>query len=152
MEWNGPEGIIPFLDQFQIWEENEDVRIKRFQDPATDGVKILTLHFSKGLEFDIVFALGLVNRTGIKEDLIPIELEGQLLLAPIAEDSEEHQRYCEECDAEKMRQLYVALTRAKTQLYIPVALHLPSEKLKWGDASPMDLFLARLWQPAVSFL
>lgn len=150
IEWNGPEGIIPFLDQFQTWEENEDVRIKRFQDPTTDGVKILTLHFSKGLEFDIVFALGLVNRTGVKEDLIPVELDGQLLLAPIAENSEEHLRYCEECDAEKMRQLYVALTRAKIQLYIPVALHLPSERLKWGDASPMDLFLARLWQPAVS--
>lgn len=148
-EWNGPEGIISFLDQFQTWEENEDARVKRFQDPTTDGVKILTLHFSKGLEFDIVFALGLVNRMGIKEDLIPIELDGQLLLAPIAEDSEEHQRYCEECDAEKMRQLYVALTRAKTQLYIPVALHLPSERIKLGDASPLDLFLARLWQPAM---
>lgn len=146
LDWNGPEGIIPFLDQFQTWEENEDVRIKRFQDPTTDGVRILTLHFSKGLEFEIVFALGLVNRTGIKEDLIPIELEGQLFLAPISEDSQEHQRHCEECDAEKMRQLYVALTRAKIQLYIPVALHLPSERLKWGEASPMDLFLARLWQ------
>jgi exodeoxyribonuclease V beta subunit len=150
LEWNGPEGMISFLDQFHTWEENEDVRIKRFQDPMKDGIKILTLHFSKGLEFDIVFALGLVNRMGIKEELIPIELDDQLLMAPIAEDSEEYQRYCEECDAEKMRQLYVALTRAKTQLYIPVALHLPSERLKWGEASPMDLFLARLCQPAVS--
>lgn len=150
LEWNGPEGIISFLDQFQTWEKNDDERVKRFQDPTTDGVKILTLHFSKGLEFEIVFALGLVNRTGFKEDLIPIESEdGQLLLTPLSEDSEEHQRYCEESDAEKMRQLYVALTRAKYQLYIPVALHLPSERLKWGDASPMDLFLARLKQPAV---
>lgn len=150
LDWNGPEGIIPFLDQFQTWEQNEDVRIKRFQDPTTDGVKILTLHFSKGLEFDIVFALGLVNRNGVKEDLMPMELDGQMLLAPLAEDSEEHQRYCEECDAEKMRQLYVALTRAKTQLYIPVTLHLPSQRLKWGEASPMDLLLARLWQPSVT--
>jgi exodeoxyribonuclease V beta subunit len=150
LEWNGPEGIISFLDQFQTWEKNDDERVKRFQDPTIDGVKILTLHFSKGLEFEIVFALGLVNRTGFKEDLIPIESEdGQLLLTPLSEDSEEHQRYCEESDAEKMRQLYVALTRAKYQLYIPVALHLPSERLKWGDASPMDLFLARLKQPAV---
>lgn len=149
-EWNGPEGVISFLDQFQTWEENEDVRIKRIQDPTTDGVKILSLHFSKGLEFDIVFALGLANRTGVKDDLIPVERDGRLQLIPVAENSEDHLRYCEECDAEKMRQLYVALTRAKMQLYIPVALHLPSEKMKWGDASPMDLFLARLWQPAVS--
>lgn len=150
LEWNGPEGIISFLDQFQTWEENEDARIKRFQDPTTDGVKILTLHFSKGLEFDIVFALGLVNRTGVKDELIPIELDGQTFLSPVAEGTEPHQRYCEECDAEKMRQLYVALTRAKTQLYIPVALHLSSEKIKYGDASPIDLFLARLWQPSIT--
>lgn len=150
-EWNGPEGIVPFLDQFQIWEQNDDGRVKRFQDPTIDGVKILTLHFSKGLEFEIVFALGLVNRIGFKEDLIPLESEGQVFLAPLAENSEEYQRYCEENDAEKMRQLYVALTRAKYQLYIPVALHLSSERIKYGDASPMDLFLARLQQPAVSY-
>ncbi len=150
-EWNGPEGIIPFLDQFQIWEANEDERVKRFQDPSTDGVKILTLHFSKGLEFEIVFALGLVNRTSVKENLIPVELEGEVLLAPLRDHPEEHQKYCEESDAEKMRQLYVALTRAKYQLYIPVALYLPSDHLKPGDASPMDLFLARLKQPGVPY-
>lgn len=150
-EWNGPEGIIPFLDQFKIWEDNEDERVKRFQDPSTDGVKILTLHFSKGLEFEIVFALGLVNRTGVKENFIPVELEAEVLLAPLRDHPEEHYQYCEESDAEKMRQLYVAFTRAKYQLYIPVALHLPSDHLKPGDASPMDLFLARLKQPGVPY-
>jgi exodeoxyribonuclease V beta subunit len=149
-EWNGPNEIVPFLDQFQIWEQNHDDRVKRFQDHTTDGVHIMTLHFSKGLEFEIVFALGLVNRRQVKEELIPIESKGQLLLTPVNEDSEEYRRYCEENDAEKMRQLYVALTRAKIQLYIPVALHLPSEKLEMGEASPMDLFLARLGQPIAS--
>ena len=52
-EWNGPEGIIPFLDQFQFWEQNDDERVKRFQNPSADAVKILTLHVSKGLEFDV---------------------------------------------------------------------------------------------------
>lgn len=146
-EWIGLEGIISFLDQFYVWNENEDTRIKRFQDPGINGVKILTLHFSKGLEFDVVFALGLVNRTGIKEEFIPVEFDGNLMLSPLIEGGEENKKYCEECDAEKIRQLYVALTRAKRQLYIPVALHLPSEKLKWGEASPLDLFLARLSQP-----
>ena len=150
-EWNGPEGIIPFLDQFHIWEQNDDERLKRFQDPTKDGVQILTLHYSKGLEFEIVFALGLVNRTEFKEDLIPIESDGRLILTPLTDHGEEHRCYFEEIDAEKMRQLYVALTRAKYQLYIPVALHLPSDSLKWGDASPMDLFLARLKQPIASY-
>lgn len=150
LEWNGPEGIIPFLDQFKIWDDNDDVRVNRLQDPCAEGVKILTLHFSKGLEFDIVFALGLVNRTGMKEDLIPTESAEGRMLAPAGEDSLMHQNYCEECDAEKMRQLYVALTRAKMKLYIPIALHLPSEKIKWGEVSPMDLFLARLGQPPLA--
>lgn len=147
-EWHGPEGIISFLDNFQVWENNDDARVKRFQDPATDGVKILTLHFSKGLEFDVVFALGLVNRMGMKEELIPVERGGEVCLAPIVEEESHYLHYCEEIDAEKMRQLYVALTRAKMQLYIPIALHLPSEKIKWGEASPIDLFLARLLRAA----
>lgn len=151
-EWHGPEGLIPFLDKFQLWHENEDERIKRFQDPSKDGVKILTLHFSKGLEFDIVFALGLANRSGLKDELIPVEREGKVLLTPLKEGCENHLQYCEESDAEKMRQLYVAMTRAKYQLYIPVVLHLPSQQLKCGDASPMDLFLGRLGQSPCAYL
>ena len=36
-----------------------------------------------------------------------------------------------------MRQLYVALTRAKVQLYVPAALHYPSDKMKYGEASQL---------------
>lgn len=152
INWNGPEGLIPFLDHFQIWHTNEDERVKRFQDPCKDGVKILTLHSSKGLEFDIVFALGLANRTGGKEELIPIEKGGQILLTPpLEEHAHAHQCYFEENDAEKMRQLYVALTRAKYRLYIPIALHLNSQKLSLGEASPMDLFIARLGQMTLNY-
>ena len=142
-EWSGPEGIIPFLDRLHIWHDNDDERIKRFQNLSSDAVKILTLHFSKGLEFDVVFALGLVNRTGIREELIPIEHEGRTTLMPLVEEEKSHQLYFEENDAEKMRQLYVAFTRAKFRLYVPMALNFPSEDLKIGEASPMELFLAR---------
>lgn len=148
-EWNTPEGIISFLDQFYIWEENDDARVKRFQDPRAEGIKIITLHYCKGLEFEVVFALGLINRMGSKESLIPTECEGRQFLTPKIDESEEHLSFCEENDAEKMRQLYVGLTRAKLQLYIPVALSLPSEKIQWGEASPMDLFLAHFGQKSV---
>ncbi|MDP1879712.1 MAG: UvrD-helicase domain-containing protein [Parachlamydiaceae bacterium] len=151
-EWRSPEGIIPFLDNFYVWEQNDDDRIKRIQDPSKDGVKILTLHVSKGLEFEIVFALGLINRIRVKEDYIPVQKDGKMMLMPLDMSSPEYLSYCEENDAEKMRQLYVALTRAKTQLYIPVALSLHSKSLEWGEASPMDLFLARLGQPPAEYL
>ncbi|WP_052354797.1 UvrD-helicase domain-containing protein [Candidatus Protochlamydia sp. R18] len=150
-EWNGPEGLIPFLDQFQKWDENEDPRVKRFQDPSKDGIKILTLHVSKGLEFDIVFALGLIQRNSFKDELIPIEKEGKFVLIPLEESSEQRLHYCEEIDAEKMRQLYVAMTRAKYQLYIPISLHIPSEQIKYGEASPLDLLLGRLGQTECSY-
>ena len=151
VEWNSPEGIVPFLDQFLLWEENDDERAKRFQDPAKEGVKILSLHISKGLEFDVVFALGLINPDEIKEDLIPIESNGQIILTPTCEENAAYKHFCEERDSEKMRQLYVALTRAKHQLYIPALLHFKSEKIKWGEASPIDLYLARLHQPPASY-
>ena len=151
LEWHTLEEIIPFLDQFQQWELNDDERSRRFEDPNKEGVKVLTLHSSKGLEFEVVFALGLVNRYEIKDELIPVESQGKITLTPYEEHSEVYRLHCEECDSEKMRQLYVALTRAKSQLYIPAAIHCPSKHLKWGEASPIDLFLARLLQPPATY-
>lgn len=139
---NSPMEIIAFLDQFLEWEKNDDERANRFEDPSRDGVKILTLHMSKGLEFDIVFALGLVNRDERQDDLYPIDS----VLTPVNKKCRAYQSYCEERDSEKMRQLYVALTRAKSQLYIPAIINHFSENLKFGEASPLDLFLARLHQ------
>lgn len=144
-EWNTPGGIIPFLDELKNWDA-DDARLLRLQDQSKEGVRILTLHYSKGLEFEVVFALGLINRKNANEKLIPIEKEGGRVLIPASEDAEAYVRYCEENDAEKMRQLYVALTRAKYRLYIPAALSLPSDSLQIGEASPMDLYTARLSQ------
>lgn len=151
IEWSNLQGIIPFLDNFQNWERNEDKRVARFQDSSKDGVNVLTLHFSKGLEFDVVFALGLVKRNSLEEELIPIESDGKFILTPTYEDKEAFLRYCEECDSEKMRQLYVALTRAKDQLYVPAILDFPSNKLEFGEASPIELFIARLQKPLSSY-
>lgn len=150
-EWNHPEGILTFLNQVSVWEMKGDVRIKRLEDPSSEGVRIMTLHMSKGLEFDVVFALGLINRDTRKEMLIPVEEHGRTVLKSISEESPLYQRHCEEKDAEKMRQLYVSLTRAKHLLYIPASLHLPSTGIKSGEASPIELFTARLNRPPASY-
>lgn len=142
LEWFSPDGMISFLDQLKIWDEDEDDRLKRLQDFGQDGVKILTLHYSKGLEFDIVFALGLINRKKNREHLIHKEIDGRRVHIPVSLDEEAFIDYCQESDAEKMRQLYVALTRAKFRLYIPLMLS-SAEKIQLGEASPLDLFLAR---------
>lgn len=151
-EWRGAEEVISFLDHLYEWEANEDPRLQRLQDPSSNGVNILSLHFSKGLEFTAVFALGLVNRTPIKDEWIPISNErGETILTPRISCNALYEKYSEELDAEKMRQLYVGLTRAKDYLYIPVTFELPTKNLGSGEASPIELFLARLGRPPASF-
>lgn len=123
-----PEEIIAYLDDLKYNPQNEDLALKRRGNPDHQGVNIQTIHSSKGLEFDVVFALGLVNRTN----------------SPFESDQSE------ERDAEKMRLLYVALTRAKYRLYAP-ALFQDNQKISLGTASPMELLLAKLNQPKVSY-
>lgn len=139
------EGLIAFLDELDILAVNDDERLGKSVDHEQDGVIILTSHVSKGLEFDIVFTLGLLKRSPQKEKLIPV-LQGQhISLAAITnKNGDVYTKYCEEIDAEKMRQLYVALTRAKYRLYIPVAIGCGGNEVEMGAASPIELLLARL--------
>jgi exodeoxyribonuclease V beta subunit len=101
------EGLSRFLDDFERLDSDEGGR--RDCDGEEEAVQILTLHVSKGLEFDVVFALGLSSNPKEEED--------------------------EEIDAEKLRQLYVAMTRAKKRLYAPV-----KEAYGKKPPSPMELF------------
>jgi exodeoxyribonuclease V beta subunit len=86
-----------------------------------EAVQIMTIHMSKGLEFDAVFALGISSRTP----------------PPAQEDPAE-------VDAEKLRQLYVALTRAKRFLWMPVVIDTSGKGPKPGECAPSELLLARL--------
>lgn len=140
-----PEGVLAFLDEFDMLALNEDERMKAALDHEQDGVPILTSHVSKGLEFDVVFTLGLIKRTSQNEILIPVQREQEIYLEAVTNaDDSLYKKYCEEVDAEKMRQLYVAFTRAKSRLYIPAAIACGGAEVEHGAASPMDLFLSRL--------
>jgi len=69
---------------------SEDVRAKELFDITTDRVSLISIHSAKGLDFDLVYLLG-VDR------IIPTdETRGRLI-----------------------RLLYVAITRAKYRLVIP---------------------------------
>lgn len=144
--WQEPIEILDFLKKLTLKEDDEAAFFKR-EENGREGISILTLHASKGLEFDIVFAIGLVNRKKRKEDLIPIyENQRKPQLTHCERLSQAYQNYCEELDAEKMRELYVAMTRAKFQLYIFIDGSL-SPKIEFGEASAIELFVARLGQP-----
>lgn len=111
MEGFSFEGLKRFLDEFEKLDADEGGR-RRVED-AQDAVQILTTHISKGLEFEVVFALGLASRPSKKGE----------------ED-------VEELDAEKLRQLYVAMTRAKKRIYVPYR----KSAVAKGPYSPMELF------------
>lgn len=79
----------------------EDAALRSDQDAledAPEGVRLLTVHASKGLEFKVVFIVGL------EEGLFPHDRASR---APRIEDAEEERRL-----------FYVALTRAKEKVYL----------------------------------
>lgn len=66
-----------------------------FMNLAAEKVSLLTMHAAKGLEFPVVFIIG------CEETLMPLDLEGFL------------------CNSDEERRLfYVAMTRAKEELYL----------------------------------
>jgi DNA helicase-2/ATP-dependent DNA helicase PcrA len=92
----GKEGVASFLaDAALAGDQDELDRAEKNR-----GVALMTVHAAKGLEFDTVFV------TGMEEGLFPHEGMGG----------------DEERDEEEERRLfYVAMTRAKTRLYLTLA-------------------------------
>jgi DNA helicase-2/ATP-dependent DNA helicase PcrA len=98
------ENLQDFLENVALVEaESED------DDETTDKVTLMTLHSAKGLEFDVVFLVGL------EEGLFP------------------HSRSVEEKDKleEERRLCYVGVTRARKKLYLTYA----TKRLYFGTTS-----------------
>ncbi len=140
-----PSGLLKFLDDFKVLAQDEDERMKRPLDNSQDAVNIITIHSSKGLEFGVVFTLGLIKNTRAPDLLIPLVRNQKRMLVPITHIGDsEYIQHCQEIDAEKMRQLYVAMTRAKFRLYCPVMVSEKEKVMDIGTASPMQLFLEKI--------
>ncbi len=86
------EGVLKFLEDAVLRSDQDALR------DSPEGVRMLTVHASKGLEFRVVFVVGL------EEGLFPHERSSR---STKIEDSEEERRL-----------FYVAVTRAKEKLYL----------------------------------
>ena len=87
-----PDGLLKFLEDAALRSDQDEVSEKN------NGVRLITAHASKGLEFKVVFIVGM------EEGLFPHE---RSMRAVKIEDAEEERRL-----------FYVALTRAKEKIYI----------------------------------
>lgn len=99
------EAFLQFYTRLQQKKEEME-RLKN--DPTIDAIPIMTIHSAKGLEFDVVFAIGWF------EDMLPhFKALGneQVLLADDFLTTEESLE-------EERRLAYVCATRAKERLYI----------------------------------
>lgn len=148
-----PHSLLNALKEMQLLETIGDESIKQRMNPEKEGVRILTIHSSKGLEFECVFALGIIKRSQPPSHFIPIIKEGfsPLLTAVLNSEDPRYVQYALELDAEKMRLLYVAFTRAKQRLYIPVHFQTSGKKYSIGTASPIELYLTMMMRPDVPF-
>ena len=109
-----PEGLARFLEEVALVSDQDEL------EEAPDRVTLITLHAAKGLEFPVVFIVGL------EEGLLP------------------HRRALEdERELEEERRLaYVGMTRAKDRLYLVHAHHRSTYGV--GAQSDPSRFLAEL--------
>jgi len=124
-------GLVDFLDYLEDLASKKE----KFDDVALpgeeeSGVRIMTIHRCKGLEFPIVFVYGCGSREELSLDrglTFFSEYWGVVLRLPQAEELEsgEDYFYLAEKDqhraktiAELKRLLYVAMTRAEQELYV----------------------------------
>ncbi len=116
-EWEqeNPDGTLAgFLEELTL-KTSSDAK-----EPLSDAVKLMTLHNGKGLEFSVVFLVGM------EEELFPHinSIDNETAL-------EEERRLC-----------YVGMTRAKAHLYLTSAKY----RFLWGGARMMrpSRFLAEV--------
>lgn len=98
-ELPAPDGIAQLLEDAALMGEQDALQKRE------EAVSLMTIHASKGLEFDAVFV------TGLEHGLFPQERDG---------DDRDHE--------EERRLFYVALTRARKHLYLTLA----GSRLKYG--------------------
>jgi exodeoxyribonuclease V beta subunit len=86
-------------------------------DTDRDAVQIVTIHKSKGLQYPVVFCPFIFGRARCPEDRALVHEEGLLLDLGTEELPRRIGQALAEAQAERVRLLYVALTRAKCRCY-----------------------------------
>jgi exodeoxyribonuclease V beta subunit len=92
--------------------------LQRLESDA-DAVQVMTVHKAKGLEADVVFLYGGLNRGTHSSPSVFHDQQDRRVVRFGSLDPQEHDTYASEIADEDRRVLYVALTRARGRLYLP---------------------------------
>lgn len=126
---------VPSLTGFLVWMETDDLEIKRQMDSASDQIRVMTVHGSKGLEAPIVIMPDTGKRLLRSTDQIVSTDDLALWNSASAEApeavAEARKGLLDAQRAERLRLLYVAMTRAEKWLIIAAAGDLDKEGDTW---------------------
>ncbi|MES2345261.1 MAG: UvrD-helicase domain-containing protein, partial [Chlamydiota bacterium] len=131
-----PQDPFCFLEEMERENIDEEERLKLREEDEEGKVLIMTTHVSKGLEFDFVFALGIASRHEQKEEYVKINNK----LVKFNAEDRACQEVLKEQSEEKLRQFYVALTRAKQRVYVALARDIEGSPAN----APCELFCENL--------
>ncbi|MCI9263322.1 MAG: helicase-exonuclease AddAB subunit AddA [Oscillospiraceae bacterium] len=133
-EGAGHRGLFGFLAYLQRLEEEKRPLALPGVGGGGSGVRIMSVHRSKGLEFPVVILAGLSRQLNKTDMTQPMLFHPQLGVGPKRLDLERMVEYPTlarlgvarkmeyELSAEELRLLYVAMTRAKEKLIMTCAL------------------------------
>jgi ATP-dependent helicase/nuclease subunit A len=125
--YHGLFNFLRYIDRVKKYDIDNDGGA---QDSASDMVRIMSIHKSKGLEFPIVIVAGMSKQFNMRDSRDKVVIDADLGIGVDSIDPVARTRfkpYCKgaietklELDslAEEIRILYVAMTRAKEQLVL----------------------------------
>ena len=123
---------VPSLTGFLTWLQTDDVQIKRQMEGAGGKIRVMTVHGAKGLEAPIVILPDTADLT--PQDRNELYALGDTAVwrmpsgeSPAAIEAVRQERAAR-AQAESMRLLYVALTRAQSWLIVAAAGNLASQR------------------------
>jgi len=128
---SGATSLRGFVDQLEALAEEEQAGDAPVVEEGTEGVRIMTVHSAKGLEFPIVLLADITCNETPEEALRYIEPARRLCVQEIAHSRPRQllQHSQDELQREKeeaVRLLYVAVTRARDLLVVPAIGALPA--------------------------
>ncbi|MGM9661571.1 MAG: helicase-exonuclease AddAB subunit AddA [Oscillospiraceae bacterium] len=125
----GYRGLFAFTAQLRRQLEQGEAPVSAGKS-AGGGVRIMSIHKSKGLEFPVVILADLAHQFNRQDFSAPVLVHPELGLGPLCIDLKRRIKYptlarmavesrlSREMKAEEMRILYVAMTRAKEKLIL----------------------------------